>query len=60
MRKQNTGISIKVEELRSRVQLVLADFKGVLFALFSEYCKARLLVEEWGLLPAARVELLSR
>lgn len=38
---QGSGASIKVEELRCRVHLVLADFRGVLLALFSEYCKVR-------------------
>ena len=38
---KGTGVSVKVDELRCRMQLVLADFRSVLLALFSEHCKVR-------------------
>ncbi|CAM9446703.1 unnamed protein product [Scytosiphon promiscuus] len=36
---KKNGVSVKAEDLRRRIQLVLEDFRDVLSALFAEYCR---------------------
>ncbi|CAB1099083.1 unnamed protein product [Ectocarpus sp. CCAP 1310/34] len=49
---KNTGVSIKVEDLRHRVQLVLADFRDVLLTMFTDYSERESGLERLAVAPA--------
>ncbi|CAN0532128.1 unnamed protein product, partial [Ectocarpus sp. 8 AP-2014] len=48
----NTGVSIRVEDLRHRVQLVLADFRDVLLTMFTDYSERESGLERLAVAPA--------
>ncbi|CBN80162.1 hypothetical protein Esi_0116_0029 [Ectocarpus siliculosus] len=49
---KNTGVSIRVEDLRHRVQLVLADFRDVLLTMFTDYSERESGLERLAVAPA--------